>query len=187
MMFVWLGVALIVDAVDGPLARARRRQDGPAALQRRAARPDRRLSHLCRRSRLRARSMPISCPEPFRLPAGRGHPAVEPVPRRRPQQQDRGWLFRRLPGDLERRAALSVRLPASRPMSRSSSSCCSSTLTFVPILSVHPFRVARLRPLTCACHVGVDRCRRVAVANPFPSPLWVQVLLVADGCLFRRV
>ena len=41
-------------------------------------------------------------------------------------------------------------LRAHRPMSHSPSLRLFVALTFVPILCVHPFRVARLRPLTCA-------------------------------------
>ena len=61
-------------------------------------------------------------------------------------------------------------------------------LTFVPILSVHPFRVAwpcepstwGLTSLWCLAAIA-------AVANPFPSPLWVQVLLVATAAYFVGV
>ena len=53
--------------------------------------------------------------------------------------------------------------------------------TFVPLLAVHPFRVARLRPLTCLITLLWAGAAAAAVANPFPSPLWVQVLLVATA------
>jgi phosphatidylcholine synthase len=53
--------------------------------------------------------------------------------------------------------------------------------TFVPLLAVHPFRVVRLRPLTCLITLLWAGAAGAAVANPFPSPLWVQVLLVATA------
>jgi phosphatidylcholine synthase len=49
-------------------------------------------------------------------------------------------------------------------------------LTFVPLLAVHPFRVARLRPLTVLATLLWAGAASAAVANPFPSPLWVHAL-----------
>ena len=46
LMFGWLGLALIVDGIDGPLARRRRYQAQRRELGRGAARPRGRLSHL---------------------------------------------------------------------------------------------------------------------------------------------
>ena len=51
-------------------------------------------------------------------------------------------------------------------------------LTFVPVLAVHPFRVERLRPLTCLVTALWAGAAIAAIANPFPSPLWVQALLL---------
>ena len=53
--------------------------------------------------------------------------------------------------------------------------------TFVPILAVHSFRVANLRPLTCLVTLLWAAAATVAIANGFPSPLWVQALLVATA------
>jgi phosphatidylcholine synthase len=57
-------------------------------------------------------------------------------------------------------------------------------LTFVPILCVHPFRVAGLRGFSVLV-TGLWLVAAIgAVANPFPSPLWVKVLLIlAAACL----
>ena len=46
LMFLWLGVALVVDAIDGPLARARECRRGAAALVGRHARSGGGLHHL---------------------------------------------------------------------------------------------------------------------------------------------
>jgi phosphatidylcholine synthase len=54
-------------------------------------------------------------------------------------------------------------------------------LTFVPILAVHPFRVERLRWLTCLVAALWAGAAAAAVANPFPSPLWVKALLIATA------
>ena len=51
-------------------------------------------------------------------------------------------------------------------------------LTFVPILAVHPFRVERFRWLTCLVAAIWAGAAAVAIANPFPSSLWVKSLLI---------
>jgi phosphatidylcholine synthase len=60
-------------------------------------------------------------------------------------------------------------------------------MTFVPILAVHPFRVERLRWLTCLIAALWTGAAAVAVANPFPSPLWVKALLVATAIYLASV
>ena len=60
-------------------------------------------------------------------------------------------------------------------------------LTFVPILAVHPFRVERLRALTCLVTLVWTAAAAIAVANPFPSPLWVQALLLLSAAYFTGV
>jgi hypothetical protein len=51
----------------------------------------------------------------------------------------------------------------------------------VPILAVHPFRVTALRPYAWGLTALWCLAALAAVANPFPSPLWVQVLLVVTA------
>ena len=64
-------------------------------------------------------------------------------------------------------------------------------LTFVPILCVHPFRVAGLRGFSVAVTGFWEVAAIGAVANPFPSPRLIQALLVltaiylASVCLSR--
>ncbi|MGH6826482.1 CDP-alcohol phosphatidyltransferase family protein [Methyloceanibacter sp.] len=53
-------------------------------------------------------------------------------------------------------------------------------LTFVPILCVHPVRVVERRPVTMLVTVLWAVAAIGAAVNPFPSPLWVRVLLL--GC-----
>ncbi|HEV7463619.1 MAG TPA: CDP-alcohol phosphatidyltransferase family protein [Methyloceanibacter sp.] len=60
-------------------------------------------------------------------------------------------------------------------------------LTFVPLLAVHPLRVARLRPLTVLATLLWAGAASAAVANPFPSPLWVQALLLLTAAYFTGV
>jgi phosphatidylcholine synthase len=57
----------------------------------------------------------------------------------------------------------------------------------VPILAVHPFRVTRLRALTCLLTAVWAAAAAAAIANPFPSPLWVQALLILTAIYFASV
>jgi phosphatidylcholine synthase len=54
-------------------------------------------------------------------------------------------------------------------------------LTFVPLLAVHPFRVSRLRVATCIVTALWGIAAVAAIVQPFPAPLWVQVVLVATA------
>ncbi len=60
-------------------------------------------------------------------------------------------------------------------------------LTFVPILCVHPFRVVRLRILSGLVALVWTVAAAVAVANPFPSTLWVKTALLATAAYFAAV
>jgi phosphatidylcholine synthase len=59
--------------------------------------------------------------------------------------------------------------------------------TFVPFLAVHPFRVERLRGLTCVVAAIWTAAAAAAIANSFPSPLWVKSLLVVTAVYFAAV
>ena len=54
-------------------------------------------------------------------------------------------------------------------------------LTFVPIQCVHPVRVAGLRNVTLLVTAAWGVAAIGAVANPFPSPLWVKALLIVTA------
>ena len=60
-------------------------------------------------------------------------------------------------------------------------------LTFVPILAVHPFRVEQLRWLTCLAAAIWAGAAAAAIANPFPSPLWVKALLILTAIYLASV
>jgi phosphatidylcholine synthase len=60
-------------------------------------------------------------------------------------------------------------------------------LTFVPILAVHPFRVARLRWLTCFVAAIWAGAAAAAIANPFPSSPWVKALLILTAIYLASV
>lgn len=60
-------------------------------------------------------------------------------------------------------------------------------LTFVPLFAVHPFRVSRLRPLTCVMTALWTAAAMAAVLNPFPSPLWIQLLLITTAAYLSAI
>ncbi len=181
-MFVWLGLALIVDAVDGPLARAVKAN---AVLPRFSGE---RLDLIV--DYLTYAAVPAFVlaeadllPEPFRLPAAAAillsslyH--VADTGSKTPEGYFVGfpgvwnivllYLFALGPTPYVALAAIVVFV----------------ALTFVPVLSVHPFRVARARWLTGVVTLLWAAGAVGAVAKPFPSPLWVQVLLVAGAAYF---
>ena len=185
MMFVWLGVALVVDAVDGPLARA---IDVKAVLPRFSGE---RLDLIV--DYLTYDVVPAFAliqtdllPEPIRLPA-----AIAIL---------LSSLFHVADVDSKTKEGYFVGFPAIwnivllylfalSPPPYASLTIVTGfiALTFVPILCVHPFRVARLRPLTCLVTLIWTGAAAVAVARPFPSPLWVQGLLIVTAAYFSAI
>ena len=182
MMFVWLGIAFIVDAVDGPLAR---RMSVKTVLPRFSGeRLDLIVDYL---TYVAVPAFALSeaelLPEAWRVPAAIaillsslfhvadlkskteegyfvGFPAIWNVVLL--------YLFALQPPPFVSLAAVGLFV----------------LLTFVPALYVHPFRVARLRLLTIAVILLWAGAAIGAIANPFPSPLWVQVLLLVTAAYF---
>jgi phosphatidylcholine synthase len=60
-------------------------------------------------------------------------------------------------------------------------------MTFVPVLYVHPFRVRRFRLLSALVLLVWAGAAVSALVYPFPSPVWVQALLVAAAAYFAGV
>ena len=176
MMFVWLGAALIVDAVDGPLARllavktvlprfSGERLDLIVDYLTYVAVPAYALTEA-----------PL-LPEEARLPAAAAillsslfHVAD------RNSKTEEGY-FVGFPAIWNVVLLYLFALGLSPGVSLAIVAIF-VLATFVPILAVHPFRVARLRPLTCLVTALWAGTAIAAIANPFPSPLWVQALLL---------
>ncbi|MEE9589502.1 MAG: CDP-alcohol phosphatidyltransferase family protein [Hyphomicrobiaceae bacterium] len=179
MMFVWLGAALVIDAVDGPLARALKIETLLPHVS--GERLDLIVDYL---TYVVVPAVALTeatlLPEAARLPAaafillsGLFHVAALT------SKTEEGY-FVGFPAiwnivllylfALEPAPAVSLAIVALFVL-----------LTFVPLLAVHPFRVVRLRPLTCVVTALWAVTAAFAVANPFPSPLWIQVLLVSTA------
>ena len=182
LMFVWLGVALIVDTIDGPLAR---RVGVTRVLPRWSGeRLDLIVDFLTYTAvPAFALSQADLLPEAYRLPAG-----IAVI---------MSSLFHMADQDSKTKDGYFVGFPAiwnvvclylfafmPPPFVSLAIVTFFVVLTFVPILCVHPFRVA-----DCAASAWLSPpCgswrRSAPVANPFPSPLWVKALLAATAlCL----
>jgi phosphatidylcholine synthase len=185
MMFVWLGAALILDAVDGPLAR---RLLVKTVLPRFSGeRLDLIVDYLTYVAvpAYALTEAPL-LPEAARLPAATAillsslfHVADLH------SKTDEGY-FIGFPAIwnvvLLYLSALGLPPPVSLAIV-----AAFVLLTFVPLLAVHPFRVKRLRWLTCLVAAIWAVAAAVAVANPFPSPLPVQALLLVTAVYFAGV
>ena len=185
MMFVWLGIALVVDAVDGPLAR---RVDVKTVLPRSSGeRLDLIVDYLTYDCRSSLRLEPVRSLARAVPPAGRASPSCCRACSMSPTSRARR---RRAISSASRRSGTSSCSICSRsrrrPTSRSPSSRLSSRSPSCRSFACIRFRVARLRPLTCSSRWLWIGAAAVAVAHPFPSPLWVQALLIVTAAYFAR-
>jgi phosphatidylcholine synthase len=185
MMFVWLGVALIVDAVDGPLAR---RVGVTAVLPRFSGeRLDLIVDYLTYVvvPAYALTEAPLM-PEVTRVPA-----AIAIL---------LSSLYHVADLDSKTEEGYFVGFPAIwnivllylfalglRPWASLAVVTVFVALTFVPFLAVHPFRVRRLRVPTCIATALWTGAAAIAVADAFPSRLWVQALLLVTALYFTGV
>jgi len=182
MMFVWLGVALVVDTVDGPLARL---FDVKTVLPRFSGeRLDLIVDYL---TYVAIPAFVLTeteiLPEGFRLPAAvaillSGLFHVSDID----SKTDEGF-FVGFPAiwNIVLLYLFALCLPPSVALVLVA---VLVLLTFVPILFVHPVRVARLRLVTALVTLAWAGAAIVAIANPFPSALWVQVTLLVTAVYF---
>ncbi len=184
-MFVWLGVALIVDAVDGPLAR---KIDVKSVLPRFSGeRLDLVVDYLTydvvpAYALIQSDLLPESC----RLPAAVAILLSSLFNVSDLNSKTEEGYFVGFPAiwNIVLLYLFAFQLP---PYIALAVVAIFVALTFVPILCVHPFRVARLRPLTGLVTLLWVVAAGAAVAAPFPSPLWVQALLVVTAAYFASI
>lgn len=179
MMFVWLGVALVVDAADGPLAR---KLDVKTVLPRFSGeRLDLIVDYLTYVVvPAYALSEASLLPEAARLPAAAAILLSSLFHVSDMHSKTEEGYFVGFPAiwNIVLLYLFALGLP---PYAALAVVSLFVLATFVPILAVHPFRVARLRVLTCLVTLLWGVAAAAAIANPFPSPLWVQALLVATA------
>ena len=179
MMFVWLGVALIVDAADGPIAR---KLNVKTVLPRFSGeRLDLIVDYLTYVAvPAYALTEAQLLPEQARLPAAAAILLSSLFHVADLESKTEEGYFVGFPAiwNIVLLYLFALGLPSYVALAVVALFVLA---TFVPVLAVHPFRVARLRPLTCLVTVLWAGAAAVAVANPFPAPLWVQALLIATA------
>ncbi|HEU0016936.1 MAG TPA: phosphatidylcholine synthase [Methyloceanibacter sp.] len=184
-MFIWLGVALIVDTIDGPLAR---RVGVTRVLPRWSGeRLDLIVDFLTYTAAPAfALSQADLLPEAYRLPAGIAIMLSSLFHMADLESKTKEGYFVGFPAIWN---IVCLYLFAFMPPPFVSLAIVTFfvVLTFVPILCVHPFRVTGLRGFSVAV-TGLWAVAAIgAVANPFPSPLWVRILLIATAACLTGV
>jgi phosphatidylcholine synthase len=185
MMFVWLGIALVVDAIDGPLARWVGVKEVLPRFS--GERLDLIVDYLAY-----VVVPAFALTEATLLPEGTRLPAVIAILL--------SSLFHVADLNSKTEEGYFVGFPAiwnivllylfvlePAPLVSLLIVAFFVTFTFVPLLAVHPFRVERLRPLSCLVTLVWTGTAAIAVANPFPSPLWIQILLLLSAAYFTGV
>jgi phosphatidylcholine synthase len=175
-MFVWLGVALIVDAIDGPIAR----RVGVAAILPRFSgeRLDQIVDYLTYVAvPAFALSQAPLLPEAFRLPAAIAVLLSSLFHMADLESKTEEGYFVGFPA-IWNVVLLYLFALSPPPFAALAIVGAFVACTFVPIRAVHPFRVTELRPLAWTLVVLWCGTAAFAVANPFPSPLWIQALLI---------
>jgi phosphatidylcholine synthase len=185
MMFVWLGVALIVDTVDGPLAR---RLKAKTVLPRFSGeRLDLIIDYLTYVAvpAYALTEAPL-LPDAWRLPAAAAILLSSLFHVADLASKTEEGYFVGFPAIWN---VVLLYLFALAPPPKISLAIVGAFVlfTFVPILAVHPFRVARLRALTCLVTAIWSGAAAVSVMRPFPSPAWVQLLLIATALYLTGV
>ena len=184
-MFVWLGIALFIDAIDGPLARL---FNVKTVLPRFSGeRLDLVVDYL---TYVAIPAFVLTeadiLPEGFRVPAAiaillSGLSHVSDV---RSKTEDGFFVGFPAIWNIVLLYLFVLGLP---PYGALAVVVCLVVLTFVPILYVHPFRVVRLRILTGLLVLAWAVVAGIAIANPFPSAPWVQIALLAAAAYCAAV
>lgn len=185
IMFVWLGAALIVDAIDGPLARCIKVKTVLPRFS--GERLDLIVDYLTYVAvpAFALTEAPL-LPENARLPAAAAIllSSLFHVADRTSKTEEGYFVGFPAVWNIVLLYLFALGLP---PYVSLAIVAIFVLLTFVPILAVHPFRVMRLRTLTYLLTAAWAAAAAVAIANPFPSPPWVQALLILTGIYFAGV
>jgi phosphatidylcholine synthase len=184
-MFVWLGIALFIDAIDGPLARL---YNAKTVLPRFSGE---RLDLIV--DYLTFVAIPAFVlteadilPEAFRIPAAIGILLSGLFHVSDVHSKTKEGFFVGFPA-IWNIVLLYLFVLGLPPYGALAVVACLVVLTFVPILYVHPFRVVGLRILTGLVVLAWAVVAAIAIANPFPSALWVQITLLAAAAYCAAV
>jgi phosphatidylcholine synthase len=185
MMFVWLGAALVVDAVDGPLARHLSVKTVVPRFS--GERLDLIVDYLTYVAvPAYALTEAELLPEAARLPAAAAILLSSLFHVADLNSKTEEGYFVGFPA-IWNIVLLYLFALGLAPQVALAVVAAFVALTFVPILALHPFRVERLRWLTCLVAALWAAAAAASVANPFPSPLWVKALLILTAIYLAGV
>lgn len=178
-MFIWLGAALFVDAIDGPLAR---RLHVKAILPRFSGeRLDQIVDYLTYVVvPAYALSEASLLPEAARIPAAAAVLLSSLFHVADTKSKTEEGYFVGFPA-IWNIVLLYLFALGLSPWVALAIVALFVALTFMPFLALHPFRVVRFRQLTCVVTALWAVAAVAAVVESFPSPLWVQLLLLATA------
>jgi phosphatidylcholine synthase len=179
LMFAWLGIALVVDAVDGPLARRFKVQSVLPGFS--GERLDLIIDYLTYVAiPAFALTKADLLPEEFRLPAAIAILLSSLYHVANVHSKTEEGYFVGFPAiwNVVLLYLFALGLP---PYAALFVVAFFVLLTFVPILCVHPFRVVRLRVLTVLVTIAWTLAAAAAILYSFPSPAWVQALLLVTA------
>jgi len=185
MMFFWLGLALVVDAVDGPLARL---FDVKAVLPRFSGeRLDLIVDYM---TYVAIPAFVLTetslLPEPFRLPAAVGILLSGLFHVSDTDSKTDEDYFVGFPAvwNIVLLYLFVLGLPEYAALAAVTGLI---VMTFVPVWYVHPFRVVRLRLMTGLMVVIWSATAALAVAQGFPSVLWIKIVLLLAASYFAAI
>jgi phosphatidylcholine synthase len=185
MMFMWLGAALVVDTVDGPLARVLKVKTVLPRFS--GERLDLIVDFLTYVAvPAFALTEATLLPEAARLPAAAAILLSSLFQFADPNAKTEEGYFVGFPA-IWNIVLLYLFALEPAPLVALAIVAAFVLLTFVPLLAVHPFRVARWRVLTSVVTALWAVAAALAVANPFPSPPWIQALLVLTAIYLASV
>jgi len=182
MMFVWLGLALIVDSVDGPLAR---RLAVKTVLPRFSGeRLDLIVDYLTYVAvpAYALTEAPV-LPEPARLPAAAAILLSSLFHVADLHSKTAEGYFVGFPA-IWNVVLLYLFALGLTPVIALGVVAAFVLFTFVPMLAVHPFRVERLRGLTCLVAAICAVAAVASIVHPFPAPLWIKAILILTAVYF---
>jgi phosphatidylcholine synthase len=181
-MFIWLGVAFLIDGLDGPLARYLRVGD---VLPRWSGENlDLMVDYLTYVAvPAFALTQADLLPEELRLPAAIAVLLAGLFHMSDTQSKTEAGYFVGFPAIWNVVLFYLFALQPSPLVSLLIVLVC-VVLTFLPVLSVHPIRVTAMRPATLVALGLWSMAAIVAVLDHFPAPFWAQVLLIGTGVWF---
>jgi phosphatidylcholine synthase len=182
LMFLWLGVALVIDAVDGPLARA---LNVAEVLPNWAGDTLDLVVDYTTYVFVPAYAVAAGhlMPDSLAIPSAAAIAVTGTLYFANRQMKTSDNFFRGFPA-VWSLVAFYLLLLRPAPAVAAGTVALFAVLTFVPIRFVHPFRVRRLRTVTVALLTLWAALALAAVKQGLAPELWITIGLCALGCYF---